>query len=241
MATHAIPKLNGSNKYAVAFTPDGIKAGAATLSAAIVEAVAPSPMSRLCNCGRPRFVSSQKDTLGTEARNTPKAALHWQMPADPVSLQVMLNIVLLEPEIPPNTGNIGRLCLATGSVLHLVEPLGFSLDDKQLKRAGLDYWEFVKVRRWANWAAFTRALPADARLWYLTTKTNVVYWDVGFEAGDYLVFGRETRGLPAGLLEANPERCLTIPMEAETRSLNLATAVGIVMYEATRQLRSAKF
>lgn len=163
------------------------------------------------------------------------------MPPDPVRVVVMLNIVLLEPEIPPNTGNIGRLCLATGSVLHLIEPLGFSLDDKQLKRAGLDYWEFVKVQRWAGWTAFTESLPASARLWYLTTKTRTVYWDVGFKAGDYLVFGRETRGLPVGLLEASPERCLTIPMEPETRSLNLATAVGIVMYEATRQLRSLKF
>jgi tRNA (cytidine/uridine-2'-O-)-methyltransferase len=153
----------------------------------------------------------------------------------------MLNIVLLEPEIPPNTGNIGRLCLATGSVLHLIEPLGFSLEDRQLKRAGLDYWEMVQVRRWASWAAFTGGLPPASRLWYLTTKTHVAHWDVGFESGDYLVFGRETRGLPEGLLAANPERCLTIPMEPETRSLNLATAVGIVMYEAARQLKGPKF
>ena len=153
----------------------------------------------------------------------------------------MLNIVLLEPEIPPNTGNIGRLCLATASVLHLIEPLGFSLDDRQLKRAGLDYWELVQVRRWANWADFSKALPADARLWYMTTKTNAAFWNVRFQAGDYLVFGRETRGLPGPLLEANPERCLTIPMEPQTRSLNLATSVGIVMYEAARQLKGAKF
>jgi tRNA (cytidine/uridine-2'-O-)-methyltransferase len=148
----------------------------------------------------------------------------------------MLHVVLLEPEIPPNTGNIGRLCLATGSVLHLIEPLGFSLEDKFLKRAGLDYWEHVQVRRWSDWAAFVAGQPAGARLWLLTTKSERSYWDVRFETGDYLVFGRETRGLPEALLRENPERCLTIPMAEETRSLNLATAVGIVLYEGVRQL-----
>ncbi len=149
----------------------------------------------------------------------------------------MFQIVLLEPEIPPNTGNIGRLCLSTNSVLHLIEPLGFSLEDKLLKRAGLDYWDLVQVRRWRDWNAFCSALPALARLWFLTTKSDRPYWDVSFEAGDYLVFGRETRGLPESLLAENAERCLTIPMEAATRSLNLATAVGIVLYEGVRQLR----
>lgn len=148
----------------------------------------------------------------------------------------MLNVVLLEPEIPPNTGNIGRLCLATGAVLHLIEPLGFSLDDKLLKRAGLDYWPLVQVKCWTDWTTFMSNQPADARFWYLTTKTNVAYWDVQFEDNDYLVFGRETRGLPGALLEANASRCLTIPMAAQTRSLNLATSVGIVLYEAVRQL-----
>jgi tRNA (cytidine/uridine-2'-O-)-methyltransferase len=148
----------------------------------------------------------------------------------------MFQIVLLEPEIPPNTGNIGRLCLATGSVLHLVEPLGFSLEDKLLKRAGLDYWDQVQVRRWPDWAAFRAAQPASARLWFLTTKSERPYWDVSFTAGDYLVFGRETRGLPESLLEENPDYCLTIPMAAATRSLNLATAAGIVLYEGMRQM-----
>jgi tRNA (cytidine/uridine-2'-O-)-methyltransferase len=149
----------------------------------------------------------------------------------------MFHIVLVEPEIPPNTGNIGRLCLATGSVLHLVEPLGFSLDDRMLKRAGLDYWPLVQVRRWASWEAFLAGQPPGARLFYLTTKATRAYWVQAFEAGDYLVFGRETRGLPESLLERNPERCLTIPMAEQTRSLNLATSVGIVLYEALRQVR----
>jgi tRNA (cytidine/uridine-2'-O-)-methyltransferase len=148
----------------------------------------------------------------------------------------MLNVVLLEPEIPPNTGNIGRLCLATDSVLHLIEPLGFSLDDKLLKRAGLDYWPLVQVRRWRDWESFVANQPDSVRYWFLTTKTNAAYWDVRFKDGDYLVFGRETRGLPASLLEANVSQCLTIPMAPQTRSLNLATSVGIVLYEAVRQI-----
>lgn len=151
----------------------------------------------------------------------------------------MFHVVLVEPEIPPNTGNIGRLCLATGSVLHLVEPLGFSLDEKRLKRAGLDYWDQVQVRRWPDWASFLSAQPERSRLWYLTTKSDRPYWDIRFAAGDYLVFGRETRGLPEALLRANAERCLTIPMAAATRSLNLATAAGIVLFEGMRQLRTS--
>jgi tRNA (cytidine/uridine-2'-O-)-methyltransferase len=147
----------------------------------------------------------------------------------------MFNVVLVEPEIPPNTGNIGRLCLATGSTLHLIEPLGFSLDEKALRRAGLDYWDRVKVVRWPNWAAFEAARDLGAGMWYLTTKSRKAYWGCAFRKGDYLVFGRETRGLPESLLNAHPERCLTIPMEPETRSLNLATSVGIVLYEAVRQ------
>jgi tRNA (cytidine/uridine-2'-O-)-methyltransferase len=150
----------------------------------------------------------------------------------------MLQIVLVEPEIPPNTGNIGRLCLGAGAVLHLIEPLGFDLDDKALKRAGLDYWDLVKVQRWKNWDAFQASLDTQARLFFLTTKSSRVYWDIPFEEGDYLVFGRETRGLPESLLNAHPDQCLTIPMEPETRSLNLATSVGIVLYEALRQLRT---
>jgi len=147
----------------------------------------------------------------------------------------MFHIVLIEPEIPPNTGNIGRLCLATGAHLHLVGPLGFSLDDKTLKRAGLDYWAEVKVTRWDHFAALQAAQPAEARWYFLTTKTTRAYWDAAFQPGDFLVFGRETKGLPEPLLAANAERCLTIPMRPETRSLNLATSAGIVLYEAMRQ------
>lgn len=152
----------------------------------------------------------------------------------------MFHIVLIEPEIPPNTGNVGRLCLATGAHLHLVKPLGFSIDDKALKRAGLDYWAEVKVTVWESFAELQAAQPAETRWFYLTTKTKRAYWDARFQAGDFLVFGRETRGLPESLLAANTERCLTIPMPGSTRSLNLATSVGIVLYEAVRQCSGAR-
>ena len=149
----------------------------------------------------------------------------------------MFNVVLVEPEIPPNTGNVGRLCLATGAHLHLVKPLGFSLDDKTLKRAGLDYWADVKVTLWESWDELRAAQSEGARFFYLTTKTSRAYWDAKFERNDFLVFGRETKGLPEPLLTANPNHCLTIPMQpGSTRSLNLATSVGIVLYEAIRQV-----
>ena len=145
----------------------------------------------------------------------------------------MFNVVLVEPEIPPNTGNIGRLCLATGSTLHLVKPLGFSIDDRALKRAGLDYWKEVDVELWDSFADL-RARHASGRFFFLTTKSKRAYYDVGFRAGDFLVFGRETKGLPESLLAKYSEGLLTIPMRG-TRSLNLATAVGIVLFEAMRQ------
>ncbi len=148
----------------------------------------------------------------------------------------MFHVVLIEPEIPPNTGNIGRLCLATDAHLHLVGPLGFSLEDRALRRAGLDYWPEVKVSLWDSFAALQAAQPADARWFFLTTKTTRAYWDVAFRPGDFLVFGRETKGLPEPLLAANAERCVTIPMRPQTRSLNLATAAGIVLFEAMRQV-----
>jgi tRNA (cytidine/uridine-2'-O-)-methyltransferase len=147
----------------------------------------------------------------------------------------MLHVVLVEPEIPPNTGNIGRLCLATGAHVHLVKPLGFSIDDRTLKRAGLDYWKDVQVTVWESLDALQAAQPSGARYFYLTTKTGHPYWDARFRDGDFLVFGRETKGLPEPLLAANPGCLLTIPMMPQTRSLNLATAVGIVLYEAVRQ------
>jgi tRNA (cytidine/uridine-2'-O-)-methyltransferase len=147
----------------------------------------------------------------------------------------MFNVVLVEPEIPPNTGNIGRLCLATGSTLHLVKPLGFSLDDRHLKRAGLDYWDELDVQEWQSFLELQKA-NALARFFYLTTKTDRFYFDVRFAEGDFLVFGRETKGLPESLLAENAEHCLTIPMQG-TRSLNLATAVAIILFEAMRQMR----
>ncbi len=148
----------------------------------------------------------------------------------------MFNVVLIEPEIPPNTGNIGRLCLATGSTLHLVKPLGFSIDNRELKRAGLDYWKEVDVQLWNSFGDLQRAQKPDARLFFLTTKSDRAYHDVSFRPGDFLVFGRETKGLSEALLAAYANQLLTIPMRG-TRSLNLATAVAIVLFEAVRQQR----
>ncbi len=144
--------------------------------------------------------------------------------------------MLVEPEIASNTGNIGRLCLATQSTLHLVKPLGFSLDDRQLKRAGLDYWDEVDVRLWNSFNDLQRAQSSETRYFFLTTKAERAYYDVKFYEGDFLVFGRETKGLPESLLAANIDNCITIPMYG-TRSLNLATAVAIVLFEAVRQQR----
>ena len=146
----------------------------------------------------------------------------------------MFNVVLVEPEIPPNTGNVARLCLATQSPLHLVKPLGFSLEDRQLRRAGLDYWEEVDVHLWDSFDQLQRSQPSRCRYFFLTTKADRAYYDVKFELGDFLVFGRETKGLPENLLAANRGHCITIPMHG-TRSLNLATAVAIVLFEALRQ------
>ena len=146
----------------------------------------------------------------------------------------MLSIALVEPEIPPNTGNIGRLCLATGSTLHLVRPFGFSLEQRQLRRAGLDYWDEVQLQLWDSFDALHQAQSADARYFFLTTKAERPYYTVNFRNGDFLVFGRETKGLPHKLLAANADDCITIRMHA-TRSLNLSTAVAIVLFEAVRQ------
>jgi len=148
----------------------------------------------------------------------------------------MFNVVLVEPEIPPNSGNVRRLCLATESILHLVKPFGFSLDDRELKRAGLDYWDDVDLRTWNSFEDLQRAQSSGARYFFLTTKTERAYHNVRFQGGDFLVFGRETKGLPETLLEANIDNCVTIPMHG-TRSLNLATAVAIVLFEAMRQQR----
>jgi tRNA (cytidine/uridine-2'-O-)-methyltransferase len=147
-----------------------------------------------------------------------------------------MHIALLEPEIPPNTGNIARLCAATFTELHIVGVTGFRMDDRTLKRAGLDYWDAVTLHRHIDLERLYESLP-DSRFLYFTTKATRPYSDWQFEAGDCLVFGRETRGLPEHVLDANAERCLTIPMpNPAVRSLNLATSVGIVLYEALRQL-----
>jgi tRNA (cytidine/uridine-2'-O-)-methyltransferase len=147
----------------------------------------------------------------------------------------VFNIVLVEPEIPPNTGNVGRLCLATRSTLHLVRPLGFEIDDRQLQRAGLDYWKEVDVRLWNSFTELQAGQETHPRYFFLTTKTSRAYYEEVFQPGDFLVFGRETKGLPEPLLDAQRDRLLTIPMEG-TRSLNLATAVAIVLFEAVRQI-----
>lgn len=146
-----------------------------------------------------------------------------------------LHIALVEPEIPPNTGNIARLCAATFTPLHIVGVTGFKMDDRTLKRAGLDYWEAVALQRHLDLERLYQSLP-DSRFIYFTTKTKRVYTDFQFQDKDCLIFGRETRGLPEDLLKANWERCLTIPMpNPRVRSLNLATSAGIVLYEALRQ------
>jgi tRNA (cytidine/uridine-2'-O-)-methyltransferase len=147
-----------------------------------------------------------------------------------------MHIVLVEPEIPPNTGNVARLCAATKTKLHLIEPFGFNLDDKQLKRAGMDYWQHVDWRRWASWSAFQEELPRGARLWFVESNGPWLYTDVNYAPEDYLVFGRETAGLPRSLLEQNRERWLRIPMfNPESRSLNLSNCVALVLFEALRQ------
>jgi tRNA (cytidine/uridine-2'-O-)-methyltransferase len=145
------------------------------------------------------------------------------------------NIVLVEPEIPPNTGSIARLCGATNSVLHLIHPLGFSTDDKHLKRAGLDYWQHVDIRHWDNLDIFLRA-QKELELFFFTTKVAKVYSDAQFTSGCFLIFGKETKGLPEDILRLYRDRCYTLPMEnPNIRSLNLAMTAGIVLYEAIRQ------
>ena len=148
----------------------------------------------------------------------------------------MFHVVLVEPQIPPNTGNVGRLCLATNTRLHLVEPLGFSLDDRQLKRAGLDYWKDVDWHRWPSLEALQATAEPGSRFHYFTKKATQEHWSAHFGEGDYLVFGCETRGLPESLLRAKADECLCIPTE-NVRSLNLSVSVGIALFEAIRQSR----
>lgn len=152
----------------------------------------------------------------------------------------MLNIVLVEPEIPQNTGNIVRTCAATGCKLHLVRPLGFEVSDKYLKRAGLDYWQYADISYWDCFEELAAA-NGGATFYYFTTKGRKRHCDAKFKEGDFLVFGKETKGLPEELLVKHPEECLRIPMVGELRSLNLSNSVAIAVYEALRQLDFKNF
>ena len=145
-----------------------------------------------------------------------------------------LNIVLYEPEIPANTGNIGRTCVATNTRLHLIEPLGFSLEEKQLKRAGMDYWKDLDITTYVNWEDFCNRNP-EAKIYYATTKARHVYSEVSYEPDCYIMFGKESAGIPEEILKENPDTCVRIPMMGEIRSLNLSNSVAIVLYEALRQ------
>jgi tRNA (cytidine/uridine-2'-O-)-methyltransferase len=148
----------------------------------------------------------------------------------------MFHIVLVEPEIPHNAGAAGRLALATDSTLHLVEPLGFSLEDKYVRRTGLDYWQDVRLNVWKNFEELRATADPEARFWFLSTKAEKSPWLAEFRPGDYLVFGRETKGLPEEVVTAAGDHGLRIPMApGGTRSLNLSTAIAIVLYEAVRQ------
>jgi len=147
----------------------------------------------------------------------------------------MFNIVLVHPQIPNNTGTIGRLCVNTGSTLHLIEPLGFDISEKAVRRAGLDYWHKLDLKVWPSLEVFFEHYGSGIRCFYATTKCETPYFDAAYETGDFLFFGSETQGLPAALIEANAQRCVTIPMTREGRSLNLAISTGIVLYEAIRQ------
>ena len=147
----------------------------------------------------------------------------------------MLNIVLVEPEIPQNTGNIVRTCAATGSKLHLVRPLGFEVTDKHLKRAGLDYWYLVDIVYYDSFSEVWDKFSAEHSFWFFSTKAKRVHSDVAYRAGDFLVFGKETKGLPEELLRAHYDACVRIPMIDESRSLNLSNSVCVAVYEALRQ------
>lgn len=148
--------------------------------------------------------------------------------------EIMAGIVLLEPEIPANTGNIGRTCVATGTSLHLIDPLGFQLTERNLKRAGMDYWKRLDVHRYMNYKTFL-AENADRRIWYATTKARRTYADAAFAPDDFIMFGKESAGIPEEILKDNEEFCIRIPMLPDERSLNLSNSVSIILYELLRQ------
>ena len=147
----------------------------------------------------------------------------------------MFNIVLVEPQIPQNTGTIGRICVNLGATLHLIKPLGFDIDDKAVKRAGLDYWKHLDLVVWESFAEFLKAHPIDAHTYMATTKTDNLYFDAPFKKGDYILFGSETKGIDEEVLLSYPEQCITIPMGGKGRSLNLGVSVGVVIYDALRK------
>jgi len=147
----------------------------------------------------------------------------------------MFNVVLYQPEIPQNTGNIGRLCVGSNCILHLIKPLGFSLEDKYMKRAGLDYWQHLELKVYDNYEDFLDQ-NKNARIFYFSKKTDKPYWDESFKENDFFVFGRETKGLTDEILKTNKDTLLTIPMPGKTRSLNLANSVSVIVYEAMRQI-----
>jgi len=147
----------------------------------------------------------------------------------------MFNIVLVEPEIPQNTGTIGRLCVNLGATLHLIKPLGFDIDDKAVKRAGLDYWQHLDLVVWESFEEYLKAHPIGKNSYMATTKTDNLYFNAPFKKGDHILFGSETRGINEQVLLDNPEQCITIPMGGKGRSLNLGVSVGVVIYDALRQ------
>lgn len=145
-----------------------------------------------------------------------------------------MNIVLLEPEIPQNTGNIGRTCVATGTKLHMIEPLGFRLDEKSVRRAGMDYWHSLDKEVYISYRDFREKNP-DAKIYMATTKAKKLYTEVAYEPDSYIMFGKESAGIPEEILVENPDNCVRIPMIGDTRSLNLSNSVAIILYEALRQ------
>lgn len=148
----------------------------------------------------------------------------------------MFEIVLFEPEIPPNTGNIARTCAVTACKLHLIKPLGFEMNDKKVKRSGMDYWQDLEWKMWENWHEFISHVPSDKKMWFVESGGDQLHTDVSFSPGDFLVFGRESTGLPHSFYKYNPENWITIPMiNPNTRSLNLSNCVAIVVFEALRQ------
>jgi len=147
----------------------------------------------------------------------------------------MFNIVLVEPRIPQNTGTIGRICVNLGATLHLVKPLGFDIDDKAVKRAGLDYWKKLDLVVWESFEEFLKEHPITKNSYLATTKTDNLYFNASFKKDDYILFGSETKGLNEKVLLDNPSQCITIPMGGKGRSLNLGVSVGVVIYDAVRQ------